>query len=52
MGILRLYGSGSADLYGSETTGLRKVGREMVGEWRYAWAIRLLREYWSAQRTQ
>ena len=32
MGILRLYGSGSAALYGSETTGLRKVGREMVGE--------------------
>ena len=41
-----LYGSGSAGLYASGVADLRKLGREVTGEWRSPWASRLLRIVW------
>jgi hypothetical protein len=38
------------DLYGSGSTCLMKVGKEVEGEWRSAWAGRELRAAWCAQR--
>jgi hypothetical protein len=52
MGILGLYGSRSAGLHGSGFEDLMKVGREVVGKGMYAWASRLLRVPWHAQRAQ
>ena len=49
-GYLCLYSFESAGSYGS--TVLMKVGREVAGEWRSAWASRLLRALWRAQSTQ
>lgn len=52
--ILGLYVSGSADLYGLGSTGpsdsriadLMILGREVAGEWKSAWGIRLLKAAW------
>ena len=41
MDILGLYGSGSGFLYVSGASGLIKVGREVVGEWRSHWVSRV-----------
>ena len=35
-----------ANLYGLESSGLMKVGREVVGECRYPWEIRLFMAAW------
>jgi len=39
-----MYSYGSADLYGSEASDQMKMHREVIGEWRFAQASRLLRE--------
>lgn len=52
MGIFGLYGSRSAGLYGSGAEDLMKMGRDVAGEGMYAWARRLLRASWHAQRAQ
>lgn len=43
MGILRLYISTSAGLYGSEVEDIINVGREVVGKWRSSWDNWLLK---------
>lgn len=46
MDILGLYSSGPEVLYGSVTSGLMKVSREISGEWMSPWNGRLLRAAW------
>jgi hypothetical protein len=36
MGIVGLYGSISASLYGSVASDPMKIGREVAGKWRYS----------------
>ena len=38
-----MFVAGMAGIYGSGATGLMKLDREVVGEWRSLWDIRLLR---------
>lgn len=52
MGILGLYGPGSAGLYGSDVTFVMKVGIGVAGEWKFPWVSKLIREVWHAQTTQ
>lgn len=47
-GYVGLDKSGSPGLYGTRASDLMKMGRELVGEWRSAWAIRLFRIAWHA----
>ena len=45
MGILELYGSGPTV---SGFTGLMKIGKEVIREWRLTGNTRLVRESWDA----
>ena len=52
VGILGLYDSRPADLFGSGTEDLLKAGREAARKWRTSWYSRLLLGAWLARRTQ
>ena len=52
MGILGLYGSGLAVLYGSEDSGQMKMGREVAGECCPPWMAGCLGQLGLAQRAQ